>query len=96
MVGIAVVESFLIKGFYESHIHSGFDIVGSCGDDIDMITGARDAGLAGIVIKNHVFPTGARARIAEKGGAMRTAHLGGLVLGVLSTWQSEKAQRGSS
>jgi len=55
-----------MRGFFDTHIHSAPDISERCGDDIDIAREAKAASLAGIVLKNHIFPTGARAHLTMK------------------------------
>jgi hypothetical protein len=84
------MSSFSIKGFFDSHIHPGPDIVPRCGGDVEIARGARAAGLAGIVIKNHIFPTGARALTAGRTvSGIRV--VGGIVLNMILGFTNRKA-----
>lgn len=73
-----------MKGLYGIHIHTAPDSVPRCVTDLAMARRALRAGMAGIVIKNHDLPTGARAaqieeRLKEEGHDL-TVRGGGTVL----------------
>lgn len=52
---------FELDGAIDMHVHAGPDLLGRVGDDIDIATGCRDAGMAGMVVKAHLESTSSRA-----------------------------------
>ena len=56
----------LLRGAWEVHVHSSPDSTPRSVDDVELVTQARDAGLAGLVLKCHNNPTTGRAYILEK------------------------------
>lgn len=52
---------FELTGAIDMHVHAGPDLIGRVGDDIDIATGCRDAGMAGMVVKAHLESTASRA-----------------------------------
>ena len=56
----------LIKGSIDIHIHTGPDIFPRSVNDIEAARQAKEAGMRAILIKNHLFPTTERARIASE------------------------------
>lgn len=52
---------FELDGAIDMHVHAGPDLLGRVGDDIDIATGCRDAGMAGMVVKAHLESTASRA-----------------------------------
>ncbi len=58
-------ESLLI-GAFDIHIHAGPDIVPRKMDAVDLVSEARDVGMAGILIKDHVKPTSDRAYMLSR------------------------------
>ncbi len=64
---------------YDLHIHSNPSLFTRMGDDLDVARHAADAGLAGILLKNHFESTVGRAYLA--GRVVETVQVfGGLVL----------------
>jgi len=55
-----------ISGAFDLHIHTAPDIRERCVDDIEAARQAKEAGMAGILLKSHHFITSDRAKIAEK------------------------------
>ena len=51
-------------GVIDMHVHPDPDVFGRALNDFELATVARRKGMRGIVIKNHVVPTAARAAIA--------------------------------
>lgn len=51
----------LVRGAYDMHIHSAPDIIPRKADDLDLARRAAEAGMAGLVLKNHFAPTAGRA-----------------------------------
>jgi hypothetical protein len=76
----------LIRGAYDLHVHAGPDIVPRRQDIIDVARDARDAGMGGLVFKDHWTTTADRASIASKvvpgvnlfGGIVLNHAVGGL------------------
>ena len=46
------------------HVHSSPDVVPRSQDDLELTASAATAGMRGLVLKSHHFPTAARARLA--------------------------------
>jgi hypothetical protein len=68
-----------LTGLVDLHIHSAPDVHPRFGDDIDIVSQARQAGMRAVLLKSHVAPTPDRAAIAEKVvGGIRV--FGGLAL----------------
>ncbi len=68
-----------ISGSYDLHVHSNPSLFTRIGDDLDLSRHAVEAGLSGILLKNHFESTVGRASIANK--AIEGIHIfGGLVL----------------
>ncbi|HSB78618.1 MAG TPA: DUF6282 family protein [Candidatus Methylomirabilis sp.] len=55
----------LLRGAVDLHIHAAPDIVPRLLDDLALAKAARDAGMAGIVLKSHHMLTADRAQIAQ-------------------------------
>ncbi len=71
----------LIEGGYDVHVHPGPAHFTRNTDDFELVQRADALGMAGVVIKSHYDPTGARARIANKyAGAKRTKAYGAVAL----------------
>lgn len=79
-------ESSLLSGAIEFHVHTAPDVVPRLWDDLQLVQAAEAAGLRAVVLKNHVFPTGDRAGIAQTtvqelevfGGVVLNQAIGGL------------------
>ena len=56
----------LIKGAYDLHVHSSPDVVPRKLSDIELANKAREAGMAGILIKNHFVDTSSRAILVRE------------------------------
>jgi len=70
---------FDLTGLVDLHIHSAPDIQPRWGDDIEIVSQARKAGMRAVLLKSHVVQTADRAAIAEKVvGGIRA--FGGLAL----------------
>jgi len=68
-----------LTGLIDLHIHSAPDVHPRYGDDIEIASQAREAGMRAVLLKSHVVPTADRAAIAEKVvGGIRV--FGGLAL----------------
>lgn len=73
---MAIVD---ISGSYDVHVHSHPSLFTRIGDDLDLGRHAAEAGLSGILLKNHFESTVGRAAIANK--VIEGIHIfGGLVL----------------
>jgi len=57
---------FEMDGAIDMHVHAGPDLLGRVGDDIDIATGCRDAGMAGMAVKAHLESTASRAHHTNK------------------------------
>ena len=75
----------LLKGAIDIHIHSAPDIYPRIQNDVELAAQAKEMGMRAIVIKNHFFPTAARAQIASEvagfqvfGGIALNLSVGGL------------------
>ena len=55
-----------ISGAYDLHIHSNPSLFTRVGDDLELGRHAAEAGLSGILLKNHFESTVGRAAIADK------------------------------
>jgi len=75
-------------GSIDFHVHSAPDVTARLYDDLELVQRAETAGMAGIVLKNHVTPTADRAVLAHKvvpgievyGGVVLNRAVGGLNL----------------
>ena len=57
---------FELDGAIDLHVHAGPDLLGRVGDDIEIATGCRDAGMAGMAVKAHLESTASRAYHTNK------------------------------
>lgn len=72
----------------DTHVHSAPDVVARIQTDLEVVQSALGAGMRGVVLKNHHFPTADRARLAGgcfpqvdvMGGIVLNAAVGGLNL----------------
>lgn len=60
------MDSSIISGAYDLHIHSGPDILPRKFDDLEMAQRVIDCGMAGFAAKSHYFCTTDRAKLANK------------------------------
>lgn len=85
----------LLKGGYDLHAHSFPSHVPRCVDDFELMEQASEAGMAGVMIKNHYESTAARAALMNKKGSFSAKAYGGLVLnwpaGGLNPYAAESA-----
>jgi hypothetical protein len=65
MADKAEVED-LLKGAFDTHIHSAPDVLPRKFDDIDLAKRTRDAGMGGFVLKSHYICTADRATLINK------------------------------
>lgn len=71
----------LIQGGYDVHVHPGPSHFPRNTDDFELVERADALGMAGVMLKSHYDPTGARARLANKyAGAKTTKAYGGVAL----------------
>jgi hypothetical protein len=75
----------LLEGAIDLHIHSAPDVYPRIQNDVELALQAKESGMRAIVIKNHFFPTGARAQVATEiagfpvfGGIALNLPVGGL------------------
>lgn len=70
----------LLRGSWDLHAHSGPDLTPRSLSDRQLTKAAADAGMAGIVLKNHSFCTTDRAALAMENAPEHIRVLGGVVL----------------
>lgn len=71
----------LIKGAYDVHVHPDPSHFKRNTDDFELVRRCDELEMAGVMIKSHYDPTGARARLANKyAGAKHTKAYGGVAL----------------
>ncbi|MEM0159020.1 MAG: DUF6282 family protein [Thermoplasmataceae archaeon] len=76
----------ILKGGYDLHVHPEPDLIERSGDDFTFAKMAVEAGMAGIALKSHYFPTVERAKQVRKfypgfeaiGGLCLNNYVGGL------------------
>jgi hypothetical protein len=75
----------LLEGAIDIHIHSAPDVYPRILNDVELALQAKDMGMQAIVVKNHFFPTEARAQLATDvtgfpvyGGIALNLSVGGL------------------
>lgn len=69
MVTLSIGEEnsvFELDGAIDMHVHAGPDLLGRVGDDVEIATGCRDAGMAGMAVKAHLESTASRAYHTNK------------------------------
>ena len=66
----------LLTGVLDLHVHSAPDLVPRCVSDLEMARRARQAGMAGFVIKSHHAPTADRATLVQLAGLRRQGRRG--------------------
>ncbi|MFG1912442.1 DUF6282 family protein [Kribbella sp. NPDC048928] len=70
---------FTLDAAIDLHVHAGPDVLGRVGDDIEIATGCRDAGMAGMAVKAHLESTSSRAYHTNKAVA-GFRYIGGVCL----------------
>lgn len=70
----------LIKGAYDLHMHPSPDVTERSLNDYEAMQMADKYGMAGILIKNHLDPTPARARLLNESHQFKTKAYSGAVL----------------
>lgn len=70
----------LMKGAYDLHMHPSPDVQPRKLNDVQAMEMADAYGMAGIVIKNHMDPTMARASLLNESGKYQAKAYGGIVL----------------
>ena len=87
----------LIKGSYDLHIHSWPDHDKRSVTDFELLEEAEQAGMAGVLIKNHYEPTVSRAMIANHEHRGNTVMYGSIALnwsvGGLNPYAAESAAK---
>jgi hypothetical protein len=75
----------LLQGSIDLHIHSAPDVYPRIQNDVELALQAKEMGMQAIVVKNHFFPTEARAQVATDvtgfpvyGGIALNLQVGGL------------------
>jgi hypothetical protein len=56
----------LLKGAYDTHVHSGPDVLARKFDDFELARRAQERGMAGFVLKSHYICTADRATLVRK------------------------------
>lgn len=69
----------LLEGAVDTHVHTVPDLMERHQSDLDLAAEARDAGMRGVVVKNHVVPTAGRVDLANEAVGQDLLH-GGVVL----------------
>lgn len=54
-----------VSGAWDTHVHAGPDVTDRKHDIVELARRAADAGMEGLVLKNHHFPTTMAARLVE-------------------------------
>ncbi|MHB1786538.1 MAG: DUF6282 family protein [Acidimicrobiales bacterium] len=62
----SVGSSVTLEGAYDLHVHSYPDLMARVADDLELAERAREAGMAGFVLKSHYAPTADRAWLVRK------------------------------
>lgn len=76
----------LLERALDLHVHTAPDLIARYGTDLEIARDARNAGMAGVVVKSHVVPTVTRAAVANEaigedvlyGGVALNGSVGGL------------------
>lgn len=55
----------ILSGAIDTHVHTAPDLIERNQSDIDLAHDALDAGLRGVIVKNHAFPTVDRVTLAN-------------------------------
>lgn len=55
-----------LEGAYDLHVHSYPDLMDRVANDLELAAQARDAGMAGFVLKSHYAPTAERAWVVSR------------------------------
>ncbi|UCF57691.1 MAG: hypothetical protein JSW15_04305, partial [Deltaproteobacteria bacterium] len=56
----------LLEGGIDLHVHTSPDVFPRKLNDLEAAAHAKEAGLSGVVLKNHFFPTVGRALLGEE------------------------------
>lgn len=70
----------LIRGGYDLHVHPNPSHLKRIADDVQVLKDAADAGMAGVMLKNHYESTASRAILVNDHSALPTRAYGGTVL----------------
>jgi hypothetical protein len=79
-LGESAEQARPLSGSWDVHVHSSPDLVPRMYSDAELVAASAAAGMAGLVIKNHHFPTTDRAIIAQAAAPQSFRVLGGVVL----------------
>jgi hypothetical protein len=63
---VGTCESFELRGVYDCHVHCGPDVIARAQDVTEFAAAAREAGLAGAVLKDHTGSTAAVAALLNR------------------------------
>ena len=72
----------VLNGAYDIHVHAAPDVMPRAGDLVTVFREASDAGMAGILFKDHCFPTHAAAYALNHSHSTDTRAFGALALNV--------------
>ena len=70
----------LLRGAYDLHTHTAPDFYPRCLNDEELLDQAEQYGLSGVMLKNHLDPTPARAILANEIGKRKVKAYGGIVM----------------
>lgn len=70
----------LMHGAYDLHTHTAPDFYPRCVNDKEILEQADAYGMAGVMLKNHLDPTPARASLANETGNHKVKAYGGIVM----------------
>ncbi len=80
------MERISVRGAIDIHIHTDPDLINRIGDDRDIVSNAKEAGMLGVQLKGHSESTVSRARLMRQefsdihvfGGIVLNRYVGGL------------------
>lgn len=73
-------EDPIVEGAWDTHVHVSPDVAPRKVDAVELARSAADAGMGGVVLKNHHFPTAMLARVGERWSEADVALVGTVVL----------------
>lgn len=81
-----MTDSDILDGAIDLHVHTAPDLVERFESDVELARDAREAGMAGVVVKSHVVPTAGRVDLVNEavgddllhGGVACNGTVGGL------------------
>jgi hypothetical protein len=89
----------LLEGAVDTHVHSSPDLVERKLDDFELVRQARERGMAGLVLKNHMFTTTWRAKLVASqvpGIEVIASIVLNQPMGGVNPWAVETAGRGGA